>query len=285
MHSSQLIFGITNSSTGSPHQEGMLRILQIRLRRGAHESFNITKAAFINFVLSNIGQRTPAAIIAPAVSLYPCFPPERKDDIACTYLGMMCQAMALHRTVPAIDARQEVVESYVAQVTQLNAAIQQWETYIPEDWKYSLYMKPTALGQDEDYPQMLLSFPSVNTMILWITFWMTRLEILQCFDQLHVITPESITLFCDMSSIVDLICASIPHMTGQTIGLNQVGASEAIKHIASLFAMRSLFVAGQVLHSPAVKTRWILQQLEYIGHQKGIGQALELMQYLQRSQT
>jgi hypothetical protein len=128
-------------------------------------------------------------------------------------------------------------------------------------------------------------FPNVNTMILWITFWMTRLEILQCFDQLHVVTPESITLSSDMSFLADLICASIPHMTGQTIALYQVGASEAVKHIASLFAMRSLFVAGQVRHSPAVKIRWILQQLEHIGQQKGIGQSLELMQYLQRIQT
>jgi hypothetical protein len=117
MIDSQLVLGIANSPTGSPHQEGMLRILQIRLRSGPHESINITKAAFISLVLNNIGQMTPAAVIAPAVSLYPCFTPERADDIACTYLGMMCQAMSLHRTVPAIDARHEEVESYVAQVT------------------------------------------------------------------------------------------------------------------------------------------------------------------------
>ncbi|KAH7396732.1 hypothetical protein DE146DRAFT_48063 [Phaeosphaeria sp. MPI-PUGE-AT-0046c] len=276
-----LILGVANSSTGSPHQQGMLRILQIRLRHGSHDSFNITKAAFISFVLNNIGQRAPAAIIAPAVSLYPCFPPERADDIACTYLGMMCHAMSLHRSIPAIDASYEDVASYVAQVTQLNADILEWETFIPEDWKYNLYMKPLALDQEEEYPQMIISFPNVNTMILWITFWMTRLEILQCFDQLHVITPQSVTLSSDMSFLVDLICAAIPQMTGQTIAVKEISTSETVKHLASLFAMRSLFLAGQVRNSPTVKTRWILQQLEYIGRQKGIGQALELVQYLQ----
>lgn len=279
----QLVLGIANSPIESPHQQGMLRILQIRLRHGPYDSFNITKAVFINLVLNNIGQRTPAAIIAPAVSLYPCFPPEVEDDMNCKYLGMMCQAMSLRRNIPAIDAPYDDVASFVAQVNKLNADILEYESFIPEAWKYSLHTKSTAIGREEEYPQMMLSFPSVNTMILWITFWMTRLEILQCFYQLHVITPQSITLTSDMSFLVDLICAAIPHMTGQTVALNQVGASETVKHIASLFAMRSLYVAGQVRQSPAIKTRWILQQLEYIGQQKGIGQALELMQYLQRN--
>jgi hypothetical protein len=261
----------------------MLRILQLRLDQGSSDSISVTQGAFTSIMLQNVGQMgAPPKIVAPAVSQFPSTLPAPAKDIPCQLLGYISEAVSICHNVSVAIAQGEGVEAYTASLVDLNGRLLVWEASVPEIWRCSISSTPNTLGEQEEYPPVLLTFPVVNTMFLWVSFWMTRMDVLQCLDKVYSDPAEISAVRYDMSRLVDTICSATPHMTGQTNESGRGAASKSVQNLASLFAMRSLFVASRAPDLPVAKKRWMLHQLEFIGHRRGIGQALGLRQYLQR---
>jgi hypothetical protein len=262
----------------------MLRILQLRLNEGSSDSVGVTQGAFTSLMLQNVGQMgAPPRVDPPAVSQFPSSLPTATKDLPCQLLGFICQAVTICYDTSVAVARGDDVAAYTASLVVLNGELVSWEASIPQVWRYSIIPKSaTVLDQEQDFPPAILTFPVINTMFLWVSFWMIRMDVLQCLHKIYTHTPQSPAVRFEMSLLVDRICAAVPHMTGQTDESTRAGPHDPVKNLASLFAMRSLFVASQVLDLPAVKKTWMLQQLEFIGQRRGIGQALGLRQFLQR---
>jgi hypothetical protein len=77
----------------------------------------------------------------------------------------------------------------VLRLLKLNEELLLWEHSMAEYWKYSTLPKPTASTEQQEYPQTTLTYPNINSIFLWMGFWMTRLDVLQSLHQLLLNTP------------------------------------------------------------------------------------------------
>ena len=217
----------------------------------------------------------------PEFTMFPRSIPSAPDNIPCKLLGSTYQAVILCRAVPSVIEGKRNVGLYVSKLRSLNKRLASWENTLPDRWRYTIQPNPAQLGEQQDFLKSTLDFPIVNSMMLWSTFWMTRLDVLLCLDKLYADdAPERLLVRSDMSIIVDQVCSAVPYMTGQMTDIRKRFSQGATKILSSLFAMRSLLVASQVPQLPASKAQWMVQQLEFIVQRKGIGQAWILKERL-----
>lgn len=254
----------------------MLQILHLRLQRGSSHSIAFTKAAFVSIVLQDAGQiNAPTRPTGPAMSMYPGVLPRMTNNLTCNLLGLVYEAVALCGDISTTLLTYEDAVRYTTCLVQLDQDLLDWEISLPANWWYSIQPRLTAQELEIDYPKTFLKFPSTNCMVLWMSFWMARLDVLQCLDKLHIYVPQSPALWSDMALLVDRICAAIPHMTGQMSQSIEATPQDSVQSLASVYAMRSLLAASQVRSLPTSKKTWMQQQLQFIEQRNGIGQALD----------
>ena len=232
--------------TTSPHHHGLLEILRLRLYRGPDESISVTQGAFINLLLQNLGPMSELPGSPPEFTMFPRSIPSAPDNIPCKLLGLTYKAVSLCRAFPSVIADQRNFGLYFNKLRSLNKSLASWENTVPDSWKYTIQSKPAAqLGEQQNFLKTTFDFPLINSMMLWSTFWMTRLDVLLCLDKLYADdAPERLLVRSDMSLIVDQVCSAIPYMTGQVVEIGKQLSQGATKNLGSLFAMRSVLVAS-----------------------------------------
>jgi len=266
----------------------MLRILNLRLKHGPHDpaSVEVTNNTFFSIAMQSIGLiRVPSTATAPPMADIPLFLPPATRELCGHFLGHVEQALKLCRTLPWILARGEKSAStlYTTQLMHLHYELVRWETSVPDTWRCTVYSEVPAIDRKQGLPAFvkeIRTFPSINAIVLWTTFWYTRLDVLQCLYQLDITPPQRLMVENDMELLVDTICSAMPRLIGQPTEVNGAFWQNPIQFLASIFASGALFSATQVPDLPVEKRTWILQQLEVIGQQRGIGQLLVAHQAL-----
>lgn len=210
----------------------------------------------------------------PPITLYPGLHSADPSNMACTLLGLMHQSVIVRATMASVTGRFDAggKEQYSSSLLRLNRQLLSWESGLGEGWRYTTRPTDSAnTAQELESPNVALIFPGLNSMILWNTFWMTRLGVLQCLYTVYGTPTESSWIHAQMSFLVDNICMAVAYTTGR-VALESIEAIIPARMIGALFAMRSLWAASQVPTLSTGKRAWIACQLEYIAKHQGIGQ-------------
>lgn len=112
--------------------------------------------------------------------------------------------------------------------------------------------------------------------MLWMLYWMGLLDVLHThFDLLQPGSLERLRIWEHMLEVIDKLCSSVPCVTRQSEAAQYSGAvpRSTDRIIGSFFAMRCLYIVGQVSGLPRYKMNWVVQQLDNIANQAGVGQA------------
>lgn len=89
----------------SPHRYGMMQILRRQIFDGLGHSSIVTKGAFTNLLLQNIGPTIGLPAIPPPWEMYPQV--DNPPDMACRFLELIAPMVASFRTELAPEATQQ----------------------------------------------------------------------------------------------------------------------------------------------------------------------------------
>ena len=252
-----------------------MHILRRQLFDGTSESVSVTKGVFTNLILQNIGPSIGAPAPAPPWDLFPARDPI--PDAACLFLELIAQAVALCRSGAGLESADDG-SKLTGELSRLEQGFVRWEAQVPDmdSWKYKVHHRVANQGEEVQFPATTITFHGVTSMLLWILFWMARLDVLQTlYRVLPTDNHRKLGVLSRVSELVDIICSAVPNLTSGSLtgSRSEGGANGSSQAVACLFAMRSLSFVGQAPELPEYKADWIAQQLERLGHEAGIVQA------------
>jgi hypothetical protein len=146
-----------------------------------------------------------------------------------------------------------------------------------------------ALHSYTDYAYV---FPDLQLAGRWTAFWLARLSLLKamvsCLPCAMQVAPYSagqlrqrLNRGALALSVVDNICACAPYMLGEIDSSGRIAPDGfGCRAIGAQMLTMGLFTAGLVPIVPVEQKQWIMDRLAYIGHEKGLKQALVLRDQL-----
>ncbi|KAH8658069.1 hypothetical protein BX600DRAFT_62953 [Xylariales sp. PMI_506] len=290
----------------SPHRYGILQILQLRLAQQSPGDAWVNRSAIITLQLQQIGRDGDPKIPTPNVTMFSkgtnAQPSQagfvetipRLGTPAVGVMNLLPGVLVAYKTATALVGHQSQaalrspeIKSCVDQLVDLNHQMIEWENALPDEWQYQTHLRPIIAGQAPSFPQKIISFHNVNVIAPWIAIWLCRLTVLACIEQLRplssIITMPAVRHA--LMAIVDQICSAVAALTETTTYNASRDESEKgpTPLVTCLWAIRVLYAAAQASDLPSYKRTWIFQQLELIGQEKGIGQALTAKEFLLES--
>jgi hypothetical protein len=244
----------------------------------------------------------------PPFELYPST--SSPENLACRLLGTIHLIVSLKASPPPSPDPSACNKAQLKTFSTLNEELSDFETTLPVSLRYVLRPAPTESHRPpastsssattiktcssydssaatattattsytaDEPPTPTITFPSTNAMLFWSIYWIARLDVLLSLHDLLSFGLEKVMVQTQMALTVEKICASVPNLTGQ-LDVEKLESSEAspgtAKILGALFATRSLYMGTQVPGISTERRRWIARQLEVIGRERGIGQAL-----------
>lgn len=259
------MIGQAKTSLSSPHQKGTMLILQKRLTSGLERSCRITQGTSLRLLLDGLGQTTPDL---PLFSPHLGAPSPTILNSMFTLASLLYRVVGLRRTMPTASACLETRTTHINALRSLHKDLLDWQfSALGGDQWRPIVSIITLSGRDEGSPRAISTFPSLNAILIWTSFWTIRLEVLLCLDRLQ----PTLRVQLDMSALTNSICSAVYQSTAQaTDGYIGNDASGGII-MASTCIQRCLRMALQVPTLTKRRRAWIERQADFIAKSKGIG--------------
>lgn len=276
--------GEDNLDCRSPHRQAQMEILQMRLARQMESEKWLDSSVYRQLQMQQIGG--PPEPSRTRQQLLPD-PPRQGSSPARVLVEQLFPKVGAVRRLPSELANTNATgaSGLLRQLQSLDAQLLQWEQDLPAGWKYT-----TAQAHSRpSHPDCPLSFDirytAIGSYAICLTYWISRLHLLQGIVSLVARYPTLGTgeaTHQSMLEVVGCICASVSYALGfDDIGV-VVGKLRDTRLIKPLIMTRALFLAAQVPSIPSAQRGWILSVLEFIGMERGIGQAMVLRTELLR---
>lgn len=246
----------------------MLYILCQLLENDANTTPSVAQGAFTYILIQNLLNPTH---LPPPLASYPDTPPTPFKQIMCNFLPMFYSAGIIRYKVSKMAEPRREAGDLLADLLRIDRDLVAWEMSVPAAWWYTTLSRTTAGIADLEWPQSFTIFTGVSSVMMWNVFWMTRLSVLFCLDEIEPPSTTYTETRTTLCAIVDRICTAVPHMTGQVSSTGESQAQASLTIVGSLFALRSLQMASQSPHISDFKRLWITQQLEFLGRHRGVG--------------
>ena len=227
-------------------------------------------------MLQNIGRDSAASMMPPPFEM---FPGGRSNNKACQLLGLIHRVASMCRSFSAENCDETIVAGVLR---QLHEELMDWECTLEHEWRYALSPATSNARFETGHEQVTMRFPGPHASILFASSWQAHLDVLQRFYE--VAEPsEKKSIEAQMLLIVDKMCLAVGPMTGRTADDKKRASPSRGSILASVFAIRSLFIALQTPNLPEDQKTWMKKELEHVGHRQGIGMASILTQHLAMS--
>ncbi|KAL6892165.1 hypothetical protein GGI43DRAFT_387038 [Trichoderma evansii] len=287
-----LIMGEDGLTSRSPHRHGQLEFLKTRLSK-----------AKPNDSEKWLNRTVRAGVVMQRIVLHP-------NEIAtATETNLLVDTSTLETPSSALRERLlPWVASSGAQVSaclrnpmnvepmvaclnslqRLQRALREWEDRLPAEWRPAVISNPQFQDYSSGYlPACLVVFPNMSVSGIWTSYYIAQLSVLKSIAAItalgSVASISDLDLMDVQSSLVavaNTICSTVPYMLGQINSSGEVIVDGDTRCAKALFITRSLYLAAQVPGLPDLQVQWIQETLEFIGHERGVGQALVVKQDL-----
>ncbi|CAM1510982.1 Fc.00g084950.m01.CDS01 [Cosmosporella sp. VM-42] len=278
-----IIMGEDNLKSGNPHRQGQLEILRLRLSQKFESDIWINRSVLAGVQMQHIDPSTPPPNYLPTPSVSSRAPLAGPGFILQE--GLLHQAASLAASISPLvqsGASIEDITYYTSSLQDLRQRFQTWEDGLPEIWRYKTLPNPLATEEDP-FPSTVIILPGICSAGMWMACWLGRLSVLRNMMVLlphglksGITMPPMSELRDEIISISICICSSIPYMLGHVTSEGATNDQTDAPAIGAFFATRSLHICAQMPVLPEEQVGWILDRMKYIGHEKGIRQALVL---------
>lgn len=287
----KLIIGEDNLAYKSPHRQGQLEFLKIRLSKAKPDDDEkwLNRSVRTGVIMQRILLH-PNENAAVTEVIFPNDTSTLETPSSALRERLLPWAASSGVQVSACLRNPTNVGPLIAclqSLQELQRALQEWEDELPEEWRPTVI--PNSQFQDSSSifrPAYLIIFPNICVSGLCTSYYIAQLSVLKsiaAINELDTVASISGLNLLDVQSslfaVVDTICSTVPYMLGQinSRGENVDGDTRCVK---VLFVTRSLYLAAQVPGLPDLQVQWIQDTLEFIGHERGLGQALVVKQDL-----
>jgi hypothetical protein len=202
------------------------------------------------------------------------------DELVATELAEIIIRLVNFRAVIAPKVDCITFDSALSTLCQLQSDLKHWESSTPPSWKYD--SKRSVTGDDFN-GMSYHSYSGFSVAASW-----NQYRIAQCLVSDLILTclnsgliaesrlfgaTEELLHLADrtIQQMCNEICASVPYFFGRadSNGLQKLG-------VGALEIMWGLSICGNMKNIPEEQRLWAVAQLERIGHEMGIPQALKL---------
>ncbi|KAM0521950.1 hypothetical protein ACHAPE_002515 [Trichoderma viride] len=170
----------------------------------------------------------------------------------------------------------------------LRRALQEWEDELPAEWRPTVLPNPRFYTNSSVYlPTYLVIFPNISVSSIWTSYYIAQLSVLKSIAAINsldsmasISSLNPLDVQSSLVAVADTICSTVPYMLGLINSSGEVIADGDTRCTKAVFVTRSLYLAVQVSGLPGLQVQWMLDTLEFIGHERGVGQALAVKQDL-----
>jgi len=162
-----------------------------------------------------------------------------------------------------------------------------WQNVIPLVWKPRYITEEGgdqgSLPRETNFPSRVLVFKEIQQAGLWISFWCSRVHLLETLITGLGYLPEQQrarfpmtrdTLRKDLCVVIEDMCASAGYMLGDIDETGSLKIDQAGNGLGTFFLLRGMHVASKVPDLPQHIRVWVTDCLDRIGYSKGIRIAL-----------
>lgn len=171
---------------------------------------------------------------------------------------------------------------------RLRRALQEWEDKLPMEWRPTVIPNPQFHTNSSVYlPACLAIFPNISVSSIWTSYFIAQLSVLKSIAAINsldsvasISSLDPLDVESSLVAVADAICSTVPYMLGLINSSGEMIVDGDTRCAKALFLTRSLYLAVQVSGLPDLQVQWMLDTLEFIGHERGVGQALVVKQDL-----
>lgn len=284
--------GEDNLTSKSPHRQGQLEFLKTRLSKEKPNdndkwlNRSVRTVVVMQRIILHPNENAAAAESTLPVGTSVLETPSSalRDCLLPWVASSGAQVSACLRNPLDIGPLVACLESF----QRLRRALQEWEDKLPVEWRPTVILNPQIHTNSSVYhPACLAIFPNISVSSTWTSYYIAQLSVLKsiaAINSLDVVASISgldpLDVQSSLVAVADAICSTVPYMLGLINSRGEVIVDGDTRYIKALFATRSLYLAVQVSGLPDPQVQWMLDTLEYIGHERAVGQALVVKQDL-----
>lgn len=164
----------------------------------------------------------------------------------------------------------------------LRRALREWEDNSLVEWRPAVVPNPQFQANSSVYlPACLVVFPNISVSSIWTSYYIAQLSVLKSIAAINAISGlDLLDVQSSLVAVADTICNTVPYMLGQINSSGEMIVDGDTRCIKALFVTRSLYLGAQVPGLPDLQVQWMQDTLDFIGHERGVGQALVVKQDL-----
>ncbi|EHK46022.1 hypothetical protein TRIATDRAFT_88599 [Trichoderma atroviride IMI 206040] len=287
-----MIMGEDNLTSKSPHRQGQLEFLKTRLSKEKPNDNDewldrsVRTGVVMQRIILHPNENAAAAESTLLVGTSVLETPSSalRDRLLPWAASSGAQVSACLRNPLDMGPLMACLES----LQGLRRALQEWEDTLPVEWRPTVIPNPQIHTNSSVYlPACLAIFPNISVSSTWTSYYIAQLSVLKsiaAINSLDLVASISGLDPLDMQSslvaVADTICSTAPYMLGLVNSSGEMIVDGDTRCAKALFVTRSLYLAVQVSGLPGPQVQWMLDTLEFIGHERGVGQALVVKQDL-----
>ncbi|KAL7900523.1 hypothetical protein HDV64DRAFT_244441 [Trichoderma sp. TUCIM 5745] len=287
-----LIMGEDNLASKSPHRQGQLEFLKTRLSKAKPKddakwlNRSVRAGVVMQRILLHPNENAAVTEVNFPIdtSTMETPPSALRERLLPWAASSGVQVSACLRNPTNVGALMACLQS----LQDLQRALQEWEDKLPEEWRPTVIPNSQFQVNSSIYrPAYLTLFPNIVVSSLCTSYYVAKLSVLRsiaAINGLDTMAPISGLNLLDVQSslvaVVDTICSTVPYNLGQIDSRGEEVVDGDTRCVKVLFLTRSLYLAAQVPGLPDLQVQWIQDTLEFIGHERGVGQALVVKQDL-----
>ena len=282
--------GEDNLGPRNPHRQGQLEILRLRLSQEFDSDLWITRSVLAAVHMQHIDPSTPPSTNLPsaagASSSTPIGPDLTLQEVLlpkAAFLGAVVSSLVQKKPCIADVSR------YSRELQDLRQQLKTWEDMLPKAWRYKTLPNPLA-AREGSFLNVVIILPGICAAGIWMAYWLARLSVLRHILLLlpfglaaGIPSPSRLEVRNEMLYLAVCICCSIPYMLGHVTAEGDGNVEGDAPAVGAFFSIRSLHVCAQMSVLSHEQLEWALNRMDYIGHEKGIRQALVLRDEMLRT--
>ncbi|PNP43106.1 hypothetical protein TGAMA5MH_05039 [Trichoderma gamsii] len=287
-----LIMGEDNLASRSPHTQGQLEFLKARLSKEKSNDDDkwLNRSVRTGVVMQRIILH-PNENAAAAEANLPVETSMLETPSSTLRERLLPWAASSGAQVSACLRKPLDVEPLMACLESLQGlrrALQEWENELPLEWRPTVIPNPQFHANSSVYlPACLIIFPNISVSSIWTSYYIAQLSVLKSIAAINsldsvasVSALDSLDVQSSLVAVADAICSTVPYMLGLINSSGEVITDGDTRCAKAFFVTRSLYLAVQVSGLPDLQVQWMLDTLEFIGHERGVGKALIVKQDL-----
>lgn len=284
--------GEDSLASPSPHRQGQFEVLKARLSKAKPNDDEkwLNQSVHAGVIMQRITlhpneNATAAEANFPVDTSTPELPSTALRERLLPWVASSgAQVSACLRNLMDVERLMACLDS----LQGLRRNLQEWEDKLPEEWRPAIVPNPQCQVNGSVYvPACLAVFPNISISSIWTSYYIAQLSVLKSIAVINALDSvasisglDPLDVQSSLVAVADAICSTVPYMLGQINSSGDFIVDGDTRCAKAIFVTRSLYLAAQVPGLLDLQVQWMQDTLEFIGHERGVGQALVVTQDL-----